>query len=131
MKKISYKLWALVPMFVLTGCGEKFAHENIITGKVEKGNEKAFVIKDAETNDERVYEIGPGMQARTDFDCFKIGDTISVYTGGVYRADTYYQENIILHSGEFGMSYNVDTINARIASKRLEQLKKEMNTKQR
>ena len=130
MKNVNYKLLALMPMFVLTGCGEKIAHRNIITDKVEKGNEKAFVIKDAKTNVERVYEIGPGLNAKDNFDCFQIGDTISIYTGGVYRSEDYYQNNTILHSGEFGMSYNTDVIKLRAENKRRATLNQQ-TTKQR
>lgn len=129
MKKINYKLLALMPMFVLTGCGEKHVHKNIVIGKASVGNDKIFSVKDTKTREERVFRIGAGLNARSDFDCFKIGDTISIYTGGVYRSEKYYQTNAVLNSGEFGMSYNPDLIAARRKQQKIGMMNQ--NTKQR
>lgn len=109
--KTNYKLLALMPLFVLTGCGEKRAHRNVITNIATKGATRSFVLKDIDTNAERIFVF-----SRTNLECcdyLQQGDTISIFTGGLNRSDKAYQEKMILNYGEFGIGYNADTVRAR------------------
>jgi len=135
MKHINakYKLLALVPLMVLTGCKktEKYTYPNTVDEIVTIDNQKIVLLSDVSTGQKRFFKIEYGYSnfAMThsnkifaDFDYLQSGDTITLITS----TKDNYENNAILDGNFWGVKYNADTIYARKERNKLNQLKQQM-----
>lgn len=117
----NYKLMALVPLFMLIGCKHQ-GHKNIIIGISTTSETPGFLLKDVETNQERIYIVS---QWNTLYNYLKIGDTV-VIVGNDYRQDDYYQKNFVLRYPDAGFIYNTDSVYTRRQRECLDKFKQQM-----
>ena len=118
MKKklcLNYKLLAWIPLILMTGC-KKAEHKNIILNPTTVGNIRTILIKDTQSNTERIFKTTytPG----SDFDYLKVGDTVSIKSRFGFPDD--YQKRKVLEFEMFRLSYNNDSIENRKARKAYE-----------
>ena len=116
-----YKLMALLSLLLAMGCA-RYEHKNVIQGISKKDKTRIFLLKDAETNEERILSIEPAWNSYVDiyadYDYLQPGDTVVVYVRGLL-SDGYYSHSKVLSSektyGDVGMVYEYmsDTLAAR------------------
>ena len=113
MKNISakYKLMALVPLFVLTGC-KRTEHKNVIIGKVSNDTERVWLLHDIQSGQERVFSYTKGNR-KSPYDYLEVGDTVSLFTGGRLLSEDCYQKHLLLNFNDVDVKYNADTVSFR------------------
>lgn len=108
-----YAFLALCSLLMATGCAKR-EHKNIVTGILQKRDYVVgLLLEDAETGEERFYQVYDAPVYNRHLDCFKLDDTVGVYIRGPYT-DGLYKDNKILNAADFGLSYNQDSIYARM-----------------
>lgn len=138
MKRINakYKILALIPLFALVGCRKHDVneHKNVITGIISFGNQKALLLEDVESGQERFCKLNNtyfNAMAFNDFKYLHLDDTVTIMTGGDFLHEDYYQENVFLNDGFLGIKYNQDSISARKHREQFSKLKQDINQKTR
>ena len=111
MNKMNYKLLALVPLFVLTGC-KRQEHKNVIIDKITNDTERMFLLSDIQSGQKRVFVYSCGNR-KSQCDYLEAGDTISVFTGGVLVSGRNYQKQLVLRGGEVEIEYDTKRVHAR------------------
>ena len=132
MKNINtkYKIIVLVPLMAMMGC-KLHEHKNVINGIGSVCNQKILLLEDVDTGQERFYKHSNSNNACF-YDYLQLGDTVTIKCGGFRynRTESDYQRDMVLHSGDYGMSYNSDSIYARRERKEFNKIKKEMTIEQ-
>jgi hypothetical protein len=132
-----YAFLALCSLLFATGCvkEKEQRHTNVITGIIKSGKEKAFLLWDVDTDQERIFTVDrqyTKKQILEDINYFELDDTLVLVTGGGFTRHNNYQNNMILRQGFYGIEYNTDSIYARKLRTQFNALKQEMqNTKSR
>lgn len=126
MKHINakYKLLALVPLMVLTGCKKAEKHANVVTGIGNLNNDKVVSITDIKTNIDRIYIYHgtPEYPYAPWIDYIQIGDTVAIYADVVI-----YQHSRILHNKKHAtLRYDNDSIIVRQERDKMNKIKHEM-----
>ncbi|MBR5354601.1 MAG: hypothetical protein IK122_00555 [Alphaproteobacteria bacterium] len=111
MKNVNYKLLALIPLLALSGC-KKQEHINVVTEKVTNDTERLFLLSDIQSGQKRAFFYASGNRESL-YDYLKVGDTITISTGGTLLSNRNYQKHLVLRGGEVEIAFNVDTLRAR------------------
>jgi hypothetical protein len=110
----NWKLLALIALTAFVGCKE-YKYENVIRDVVSQdGRNFQFLITDTKTGIERIYEYTDisGKSYNPDLQYLPIGDTVFICYGGLYDP-SYYQNHLVLRSGDIWLEYNEDSVRAR------------------
>ena len=123
MKNISakYKLMALVPLFVLTGC-KRTEHKNVIIGKMTNDTERMLLFSDVQSGQQRAFIYSKGKR-KSSYDYLEVGDTVSLFTGGRLLSEDCYQKHLLLDFYDVEIKYNADSVQARQKMKHFNVLK--------
>ena len=94
MKNINakYKLLALVPLFILSGCKGR-EHKNVIVDKVVNGTQRVWKLSDVESGKIRFFTYLRRAKGGSFYDYLEVGDTVSVVlvSGTLFPEKAYKQ----------------------------------------
>ena len=112
----NYKTLGFLLLFGLAGC-KKYEHKNVITEIGTIDNRPVLVLKDVETDIERIYE-----SADYDYKYSASGDTVTIRVGfgSSSRGERYYKNHRVLNFNQ--VLYLNDSISHR---EKYEKVKKE------
>lgn len=114
-----YKMLALSLLLMATGCMKR-EHKNVVTGIMQKRDVViGLLLEDAETGEERFYQVYDAPVYNRHFDYFKLDDTVDVYIRGPYT-DALYKDHKVLDAASFGLLYNQDSIYARMEREKMQ-----------
>ncbi len=126
--KTKYKLFAIMPLFMMTGCYKE--HKSV----VKEVSENKVLVKDIATGNDKIFVFDSSFCKRnlTDMIPYVLpGDTATYHLDPNESDDWYYRRNVIKVWSENDVRFNSDSIYARKQRAEFNKVRQSMLSKSR